>query len=455
MAHEFTSVPKLFLFLIISTLQISSIKGDYITINYTQRLDHFGYYGDTYDLTFVQKVFLDDSHWAGAESGAPIIVLFGGEAGHTYGPEVNGVMVDSGVAFKALLVHIQHRFYGNSIPLDSIDLAMADHRIRGCLTTQQALQDYAEIIMSLKANFSAFASPVIVMGCGYSGALAAWFRLTYPHIAIGALASSAPMLYYGNYTQTDGFCDIVSKDFEDFNPKCHEWIRKSWEKIDEVAAQPNGVEHLSHAFNTCRPLQSSTEVKQWLGQQYSFAAKYAESQSTQLNRICSILLSEEYHPFEGMLHALQGPIYNAHCFEPLLIEVESPFEPPTNWTTAWAWQRCTELVFPIGCGKPTMLPSQPFDRNSFDKWCQKRFGVSPRPRLPITFLRGRIIGETIQGFGGNIIISNGLRDPFSSGGILEDVSKTIIAIKTTQGSFCSDMDAKDNLYPDPKWLKQL
>lgn len=44
--------------------------------------------------------------------------------------------------------------------------------------------------------------------------LAAWFRLKYPHIAIGALASSAPLLYFDNITPESGYNDVITRDFQ-------------------------------------------------------------------------------------------------------------------------------------------------------------------------------------------------------------------------------------------------
>lgn len=44
--------------------------------------------------------------------------------------------------------------------------------------------------------------------------LASWFRLKYPHIVIGAFASSAPILYFDHITPEDGYYSVVSKDFQ-------------------------------------------------------------------------------------------------------------------------------------------------------------------------------------------------------------------------------------------------
>jgi lysosomal Pro-X carboxypeptidase len=44
--------------------------------------------------------------------------------------------------------------------------------------------------------------------------LASWFRLKYPHVAIGALASSAPILQFDHITPWNSFSDAVSQDYK-------------------------------------------------------------------------------------------------------------------------------------------------------------------------------------------------------------------------------------------------
>jgi lysosomal Pro-X carboxypeptidase len=44
--------------------------------------------------------------------------------------------------------------------------------------------------------------------------LAAWFRLKYHHVAIGALASSAPLLYFDNITPASAYHDVITRDFQ-------------------------------------------------------------------------------------------------------------------------------------------------------------------------------------------------------------------------------------------------
>ncbi|KAL2944192.1 Lysosomal Pro-X carboxypeptidase [Bienertia sinuspersici] len=318
---------------------------DMKVVYFTQKLDHFGHYVGLHDATFQQKVVINDTLWGGAQVRAPIFVLLGNEDGLTFDPNIHGILALCASEFRAMLIHIEHRFYGESIPYGSIDLAMANHRVRGCLSTEQALQDIAVVIQSLKANLSSLFSPVIVVGKGYGGALATWFRLKYPEIAIGAFASSTPLYYFGNTTQPDGYCSIVSQDFQDANPKCYESIRKSWKKIDDIASQSDGVAKLSSTFNTCRPLQSADEIKDILGQYCSYIAQYNDPVDFYLNRFC---YSVGRGTIEGIVRALYVNFKERYCFNSTFTGVNSPFEPISNMTIAWAWQVIGCCVWVVG-----------------------------------------------------------------------------------------------------------
>ena len=48
----------------------------------------------------------------------------------------------------------------------------------------------------------------------WGAVLAAWMRLKYPHVAVGALASSAPILQFEDIVPSTIFYDLVSDDFK-------------------------------------------------------------------------------------------------------------------------------------------------------------------------------------------------------------------------------------------------
>lgn len=61
------------------------------------------------------------------------------------------------------------------------------------LTVYQALDDLAYFINYVKTKglYNVSNNPWITIGGSYPGAMSAWFRYKFPHLTVGALASSA------------------------------------------------------------------------------------------------------------------------------------------------------------------------------------------------------------------------------------------------------------------------
>lgn len=57
--------------------------------------------------------------------------------------------------------------------------------------------------LNSKSNRVNVENPWFVFGVSYPGALSAWFRLKFPHLTCGSLASSAVVLAVYNYTEFD------------------------------------------------------------------------------------------------------------------------------------------------------------------------------------------------------------------------------------------------------------
>jgi N-acetyl-gamma-glutamylphosphate reductase len=64
------------------------------------------------------------------------------------------------------------------------------------LNSEQALKDLAYFLGEMSKNnmYKINNNPWIAIGGSYPGALSAWFRYKYPHLTIGAIASSAVIL---------------------------------------------------------------------------------------------------------------------------------------------------------------------------------------------------------------------------------------------------------------------
>ncbi|GLJ47284.1 hypothetical protein SUGI_0998490 [Cryptomeria japonica] len=434
-----TYLEKLKRFRITNSYDSNISVSSYEAYNYTQILDHFGYTPESYQ-TFPQRYFIDKSNWGGAQNNSPIFVWLGEESSITSDLDT-GILVDQAPNFKALVVYIEHRYYGTSMPFGGRKEAYANSSTMGYFTSTQALADYATVIVDLKKTLNAENCPVVVFGASYGGMLAAWFRLKYPHLTIGAFASSAPILYFDDITPTYGYGSVVTKDFRNASEICCRRINESWDMMDKIASIPQALLNLSKLFNTCENITDMGALYDVLEYMYETAAQY---NFQQVEEICEAInsLPEDADTVSRIAAAAKL----SHLARPCLDL--SPISYP-----GWHWQTCTEMVLPIS-NPPgtTMLRPSYFDIESYSRDCYLTYGVMPRQHWATTEFGGHDIKKVLKDFGSNIIFSNGLRDPYSSGGVLFNLSESIVAIVTEEGTHCEDIAARAS--KDPVWLKE-
>ncbi|XWS71539.1 hypothetical protein CRYUN_Cryun03dG0146500 [Craigia yunnanensis] len=402
----------------------SGLPPEFVTYYYEQTLDHFNYNYESY-LTFQQKYILNSKYWGGANMSSPIFVYTGDELGIDGDAISAGFMIDLASRFK-----------------DSRPKFLNP----GVLQLFTSFSRLCTVEIDLKRNLSAENCPVIAIGGSYGGMLASWFRLKYPHIAIGALASSAPILYFDDITPQNGYHVIVTRDFRETSENCYNTIRQSWFEIDKVAAQTNGLMNLSNIFNSCMPLYSSEELKSYLGLVYVFSAQDDNPPNYLVSQICNAIdaAPEGTDILGKVARGLNASFFGGRS-------CNSVIEIKPNNGSGWFWQSCTEMVMPIGHGEnDTMFQASPFDIENYTRTCLDIFGVSPRPHWITTEFGGHDIKSILGNFASNIIFSNGLRDPWSAGGVLQNISDSVVAVYTKEGAHCLDLSLPST--SDPDWL---
>ncbi|CAD6205547.1 unnamed protein product [Miscanthus lutarioriparius] len=87
--------------------------------------------------------------------------------------------------------------------------------------------DYLAESLNARYNRSGFDNPWFVIGISYSGALSAWFRLKFPHLTCGSLASSGVVLAVYNYI------DFDKQVGESAGPECKAVLQEITELVDE------------------------------------------------------------------------------------------------------------------------------------------------------------------------------------------------------------------------------
>ncbi|KAF8514159.1 serine carboxypeptidase S28-domain-containing protein [Gautieria morchelliformis] len=156
---------------------------------FTQPLDHFD---NQNPFTFQQHFWVNSNFY---KPGGPVILLEGGEA-----PGLDRVpFISTGVAAKlanatgGLCMVLEHRYYGNSVPVANF----STDSLRW-LTNDQAMADSANFMANINftattgihTDLTAPGTPYIYYGGSYAGARSAHMRVKYPELTYGAIASS-------------------------------------------------------------------------------------------------------------------------------------------------------------------------------------------------------------------------------------------------------------------------
>nr|CAB3449577.1 unnamed protein product [Digitaria exilis] len=91
-------------------------------------------------------------------------------------------------------------------------------------------------------------------------------RLKYPHVAIGTVASSAPILQFDYITPWSSFYDAVSQDYKSESLNCFSVIKETWDVVDERGASDKGLLELTGFlyYNytgdlTCNPIEDEDD----------------------------------------------------------------------------------------------------------------------------------------------------------------------------------------------------
>jgi pimeloyl-ACP methyl ester carboxylesterase len=139
------------------------------------------------------------------------VFLYIGDEGPESGKHVSEGMYihDLAKQHNALLVALEHRYYGQSYPTPTMTTAELSY-----LSSAQALADIARFIPALRREYSiSDDAKVISFGGSYPGSLSAWVRLKYPHLVSGAIASSAPLVAALEFPE---YMDVCAKALQRF-----------------------------------------------------------------------------------------------------------------------------------------------------------------------------------------------------------------------------------------------
>ena len=399
-----------------------------------QQLDHYNYLVDVENNVqqWGQRYSVQDDWYGGA--GSPIFLFLGGEANMDFFCFQTVAIREWAKQFKALYVVLEHRFYGDSLPFGKD----ASTKQMQFLSSDQALADAANFIASFNATLTN-PGPWVIFGCSYSSGLAAWFRLKYPHLVIGAVCPSGPVYALMNYTGYFGHFKAAA------GPECSTAVQGASNYIYSLTQSASGLQELSKQFKTCPALSEARYNNTWyfLNQLMGVVGssdQFNNPPDWPLNATCAALLKNGSSPQAVATNWVKLALGSSPCMD---VDEElyrvGMSAPVSSSGRSWQWQTCTQFSWlkPSYPGTSVFFPNQ--DLPHLLSYCQSAFGINGM--VPHT-------GDTNTEYGGksltssNTLFTNGFYDPWHLVSITQDIpSPSSVQAVTYDAGHCAPLTA--------------
>ena len=394
----------------------SAVNGiEFKNITLPCKEDHRDEYGSTFSLavSFTEEFCEKDEK----VSECPTLLYAGGEG------DLSDFVANTGFLYKVAeethsrLVYAEHRFYGKSmLDVDDDNYSLLD--------SQQAMADFKQVADHFNGSKN------VVIGGSYGGMLAAWLRVTYPKTFVGALASSASVLYMwpDEYRMTDLY-QIVANDFF----ACKEEVHSAFSDLLNLS-KTNQFGAIQQQLNLCHPLKNQIQSNNTIAllQQsltnlaqldYPYPTDFLYSLPGNPVDVACEMFAAAGGGIDGLVEAasltlgkddcISVNLDHWHAFAPGLID------------GPWGYQRCTELVMPASVAPGgVFLSCEEMDQNCFTsghesqkEYCAAMYRVEELfPDETVQQLHGNAVTFNDTG---NIIFTYGDLDIWSGSGVMK------------------------------------
>ncbi|KAG2303036.1 hypothetical protein Bca52824_031687 [Brassica carinata] len=305
--------------------------------------------------------------------------------------------------FEAGVVSLEHRYYGKSNPFNSL----ATENLR-YLSSKQALFDLAAFrqhyqeSLNVKLNRSSGSSdnPWFFFGVSYPGALSAWFRLKFPHLTCGSLASSAVVHAVYDFSAFD------QQIGESAGQDCKAALQET-NKLLEIGLKVNG-KAVKALFNATE-LHVDADFLYLTADAAVMAFQYGNS-----DKLCVPLVKAKKNGSD--LVETYSKYVRDHCMKVWGLHVR-PYNRKHLRNTVvtavstyriWWFQVCTELAYFQVAPANNSVRSQQINTEYHLDLCKSLFGKGTYPEVDATnlYYGGDKIAAT------KIIFTNGSQDPW-------------------------------------------
>lgn len=348
------------------------------------------------------------------------------------------------------------------------------------------MQDYVQLIKFIKQKYNAQNSAVIVFGGSYGGMLAAWLRMKYPATFQGALAASAPILQFrGNSAAETEFSDIITDDFAQTYPdeRCSKGIKQGFTILENLKTRQTDWPELSAYMPTCDNIKSAQDITNLQshyenGFAYMAMTNYPTPNSFlnpmpawPVNASCLVykdiaptaeLVNDE--PSNGLsnqertyLKALNDAanIYFNYTGQIKCVNTSDTEATGTLAASGWDVLACNQLPMPVSDSDSSMFIKKSFDYAQYTADCQKNYGLTPDYDWAFRTFGGGSPSKDFYEMT-NIIFSNGLFDPWRSGGVTDYINLNLPTYVIKNGAHHLDLrePTPEDAGTDVEWVRK-
>ncbi|KAF0699925.1 Aste57867_9518 [Aphanomyces stellatus] len=420
-----------------------------------QLLDHNNVDHPTY---WHQRYFVNDYYSGNTSRPTTVFLYLYGElpavGGWLNAP--NSHMVQLAKSHKALLVGLEHRFYGESQPTGNWNRTSLEY-----LTSTQALGDVRTFQDHIAQTFNMCDSAKwIAFGGSYAGFLAAAARYTFPDSIHGAVASSALTHFQPAYP---GYATVVSEAMAQVGGHaCVQVLAQGLRELDALVRDPAKAADLQRLVQPCTPsslmapwtdldrsvVESSVFIK------FELIAQMHDVLPYNLTGTCADLTKPGNATALARVLGIRGPLFSAttNCTPSSYTKWLQGYSDPSVHpmasvnTRPFVWQLCNEFgLAQVTPDSHSAFASLGFitQHNIYDQVCLDLFGMTDSAdRIATTNDRYRDLVSTVE----HVVFTSGSLDPWKGlcPTVQTAVEPTSMVVYVQGVSHCGDMFALPN-----------
>jgi len=332
----------------------------------------------------------------------------------------------------AHMVAMEHRYYGTSQPFPSLTTENLKY-----LTVEAALQDFAAIQRHL--TDLGVKGKAIVVGGSYSASLAAYYRMMFPELTLGAWASSGPVQAKENFEEYDYHNAMTA------GPECAEAMRVVTRAAEASLDNPEKLADMKKIF-MAEMLDDPVDFLYSIADMGALAMQYGYR-----DQFCKMITSGDpiqgYADFTKMIYQSWAMTAKDGSAEGAVSTDPNDY-PDTNMR-AWFYQDCTQYGYwQVAYHDPAItVRSTKINLAYHRDICKRLFGMEVKA-VDTDTTNKSLYQPLLDPKVSNILFTNGSQDPWSTLSITAELGNNTNPNTTVflidGAAHCDDLGGKNS-----------